>query len=148
MFGKKSRKKKPVALKDADPKIKAVFQPMKNPVPVLLFTVKGKNEQYCNAARNVIEAFGELTPKISLNEFDADHSEGRKRNIQYSPTMIFDPENCNIRWYGAPVGEETRTFIELVLMIGNKRSDAGEESKKILNRITSPRNIRLFISPT
>ena len=46
------------------------------------------------------------------------------------------------------MGEEARTFLELLMMIGSRKTNIGVEAKKILDRIDSPRNIKVFISPT
>jgi thioredoxin reductase (NADPH) len=41
-----------------------------------------------------------------------------------------DPERYRIRWLGAPIGEEARTFVEALLMIGHRKSGLSEESLK------------------
>lgn len=147
-FGEKKKDPEVEALEQAQDQIKAVFKKFIHDIPILLFTIPGKNEPFCQGARQVIRAFRELTSKISLLEFDVGHKEAIKWKAEYSPTMLFDPEHFNIRWYGAPMGEETRTFLELLIMIGYGKSNIDAEAKKILDKITSPRNIKVFVSPT
>jgi len=60
--------------------------------------------------------------------------------------LIFNPDKVNIRWLGAPIGEEGRTFIEALIMMGYGQSNVSRESLKILKRINSPRNIKVFVS--
>ncbi len=148
MFGEKKNDPKLDALEQAQSQIKAAFQNMTHEIPVLLFTTPGKNEPFCKSAREVIRAFRELAPKITLREFDVGHKEAVKWKAEYSPTILFDPEHFNIRWYGAPIGEETRTFVELLMMLGYGKSNIGDEAKKILDKITDPRNLKVFVSPT
>ncbi len=64
------------------------------------------------------------------------------------PTLLFDPEHFLIRWQGAPLGEERRAFIEALAMMGYRKSNASDQSKKILERIQSKREIKLFVSVT
>jgi thioredoxin reductase (NADPH) len=148
MFGDKKKDPGLEALEYAQAQIKAIFKKMTHNVPILLFTIPGENEPFCQGAREVIRAFRELTTKITLREFDMGHKEAVKWNAEYSPTMLFDPKHFNIRWYGAPMGEEARTFVELLIMIGYGKSNIGVEAKKILDKIESPRNIKVFVSPT
>ncbi len=65
-----------------------------------------------------------------------------------SPTILFDPERLSIRYLGAPYGEEGRTFLGTILLLGYRTSGVSEQSLKILNRIDSSREIKVFVSPT
>lgn len=72
----------------------------------------------------------------------------KKWQTDVSPTLLFDPDHYNIRWLGAPLGEETLTFIELIKMIGYGKSGINEASRKVLQKIDDPRHIKVFVSPT
>jgi thioredoxin reductase (NADPH) len=137
-----------IGLEEVKAQLKSVFEKISNEVPLLLFTKPGKNDLFSQGARQLIRALRDLTPKITLLEFDLDHSEAKKRNIEYSPTLIIDPEHYKVRWYGAPLGEEARTFVEALMMIGYGNSNIGNEAKKILERIEESRDIKVFVSPT
>jgi len=128
--------------------LRAVFEKIPNDISLFLFTSPGKNDLFSQGTRQIIRALRELTPKISLREFDLDHDVARKWNAEYSPTLVFDQERYKIRWYGAPLGEEARTLIEALLMIGYGKSNIGYEAWKILKKIQEPRNIKVFVSPT
>ena len=150
MFGgKKEEKDSGVeAIEQAQAQLKIALEKMPNEVPLLLFTAPGINDPFSRGARQVIRALRELSPKITIREFDVGHKEAIKLKAKYSPTLIFDPENYNIRWYGAPLGEEARTFVEAVMMIGYGNTSIGNEAGKILKKIKGPRNIKVFVSPT
>ena len=128
--------------------VKNLFKNIPNDISLLLFTSPGKNDVFSNANRQIIRAFRELTPRIDMREFDISHKEAKKRSIKYSPTLLIAPERYNIRWYGAPLGEEGKTFAEAVMMIGYGESGIGSEGKKILERIDDRRDIKVFVSPT
>lgn len=126
----------------------SVFDEMPNEIPLLLFTSKNKNVQFNDGARQVIKTIRTFTSKINLKEFDISHDMAKKYNIEYAPTILFDPEHYNIRWLGAPLGEEGRTFIEALVMIGYKVSHVSGSIAKVLKKIDSNRHIKVFVSPT
>ena len=132
----------------AQAELRAVFEKLPNKIPLFLFTSPGKNDPLCQAARQVIRTVREMSPKITMLEYDLSHEIARKWNAQYSPTLLFDPEHYHMRWLGAPIGEEGRTFVETLIMMGYGKTDISEESLKILQKIESPRNLKVFVSPS
>jgi len=46
------------------------------------------------------------------------------------------------------MGEEARTFVEALLMMGNRSTDMSPEALKVLEKIPSPRQIKVFVSPS
>jgi len=117
-------------------------------VPIYLFTEAGQNEGYNEAARKIIRAFRNFSSKIELKEFGLDHESARQYEISRSPTILFDPEHVSIRWYGAPVGEEGRTFLEAILLLGARNSMMTAQSREIMAKIQDRRSVRVFLSPT
>ena len=72
----------------------------------------------------------------------------KKWNVANSPTLLIAPEKYSIRWLGAPMGEEARTFLELLILVGLGQSQLSDQSLKIIEKIDSPRNVKIFVSPT
>jgi thioredoxin reductase (NADPH) len=128
--------------------LRATFVQMPNTIPLLLFTEKSRDDVFAQANRQVIRAFRELTDKITLHEYDLSHEKARQHNVTVSPTLVIAPDQYNIRWIGAPMGEEARTFLELLLLVGSGNSNASEQSLKVLERIDTPRHVKVFISPS
>jgi thioredoxin reductase (NADPH) len=128
--------------------LRATFAQMPNKIPLLLFTEKSRDDVFAQANRQVIRAFRELTDKITLHEYDLSHEKARQHNVTVSPTLVIAPDRYNIRWIGAPMGEEARTFLELLLLVGSGNSNASEQSLKVLERIDAPRHVKVFISPS
>jgi len=135
-------------LEQAQAQLVKILGEMPNDIPLLLFATPLRNDLFSDAARKVIRAVRQLAPKVSLREYDLSHEIADKWNAEYSPSLVFDPEHYNIRWLGAPVGEETLTFIEILKMLGYRKSDISEPSSKVLENIDSPRDIKVFVSPT
>jgi len=117
-------------------------------IPIFLFAQPGKNDVFSDAARQAIRFFRQLTDKLVMREFDLNHPSAEKWNVEYSPTLLFDPDRYNIRWLGAPMGEEGRIFLEALILIGSQKSNLNEQSLQVIQRINQPRNIKVFVSAT
>ncbi len=129
-------------------KLTEMFGSMEHDVPLILFTAPAVNAVYNEAMRSIIRTLREITGRITLREYGAGHQMVEKYSITNFPTLLFDPEHFSIRWLGAPVGQEARTFMDAVIMLGYRKTELSGPSQKILDRITARRNIRLFVSPT
>ncbi len=128
--------------------LKATFEQLPNDINLYLFTAKGHEDAFTNANRQVIRAFRELSAKITLREYHLDHELARKWNVNSSPTLLIAPEQYSIRWLGAPMGEEARTFLEILILVGLGKSQLSDQSVNVIKKIDSPRNVKVFVSPT
>jgi thioredoxin reductase (NADPH) len=128
--------------------LRQTFDQLPNEIPLYLFADPGSDDVFVQASRQIVRAFRELTPKISIKEFDLRHKLAVQWAVESSPTLLLDPDHFNIRWLGAPVGEEGRSFLEAMILLGTGNSGASDQSRTILQRIDSPRHIKIFVSPT
>jgi len=136
------------AMDQLEAQLEPLFKDLPGGVPLFLFTRPGRNDVLIAATRFLIRAIREVSPKVTLREFDLSHKLARQWDVDRSPTLLLDPDRYRIRWLGAPLGEETRTFVEALLMIGREKSGLSEESLKVLNKIEERRDIKLFVSPS
>jgi len=128
--------------------LKATFEQLPNDMPLYLFTAKGHEDVFTQANRQVIRAFRELSSRITLREHNLDHELAKKWNVTHSPTLLIAPEKYSIKWLGAPMGEEARTFLEILILVGLGKSQLSEQSLKVIKRIDSARQVKIFVSPT
>lgn len=128
--------------------LKTTFEQLPNDINLYLFTAKGHEDAFTNANRQVIRAFRELSAKITLKEYHLDHELAKKWNVNSSPTLLIAPEQYSIRWLGAPMGEEARTFLETLILVGLGKSQLSDQSVNVIKKIDSPRNVKVFVSPT
>jgi thioredoxin reductase (NADPH) len=128
--------------------LKSTFEQLPHDIPLYLFTAKGHEDVFTHANRQVIRAFRELSSKITLREYNLDHELAQKWNVTSSPSLLIAPERLSIRWLGAPMGEEARTFLEILILVGLGQSNLSDQSLKVMEKIDSPRNIKIFVSPT
>jgi thioredoxin reductase (NADPH) len=128
--------------------LEPVFEQLPHDIPLYLFTQAGNNDIFNQGARQIIRAFREISKKIEFKEYDLSHKLAQKWDVYRSPTILFDPDRYSIRWLGAPMGEEGRTLLEAIILIGLRKSNLGEQALKVLKRINSQRNVKVFVSPT
>lgn len=132
----------------AQKEIAQILGTIQNEIPIFLFAQTGQNDVFSDAARQAIRFFRQLTDKIVLREYNLSHELAQKWNVADSPTLIFDPDRYNIRWLGAPLGEEGRIFLEILILIGLQKSNLNLKSLQVINRIVDPRAIKVFVSAT
>lgn len=130
----------------AQREISKLFDGVKREIPVYLFTQPGLNEVFSDAARQAMRFFRQLTDKIKFREFDLRHEKAVELNIRHSPTLVFDPDHFNIKWLGAPLGEEGRIFLETLLLVGTRNSNLNSQAQQVIQNIDSPRNVKIFVS--
>ena len=128
--------------------LRQTFDQLPNEIPLYLFVDRMPDEVFAQACRQIVRAFRELTPKITIKEHYLDHELAARWGVHSSPTLLLDPEHYNIRWLGAPMGEEGRSFLEAMILLGMGKSGMSDQSSKVVQRIESPRHVKIFVSPT
>jgi thioredoxin reductase (NADPH) len=128
--------------------LRQTFEQLPNDIPLILFADRGRDDVFAQAARQVIRAFRELSPRITLKEYDLAHEMARRYQVTSSPTLLIAPGKYALRWLGAPMGEEARTFLEILILVGMGASNLSEASRKVIRRIDTPRQVKVFVSPT
>jgi len=128
--------------------LKALFAAVPHKVPVYLFSRKEESQAGIQTAVRLMRAFQEVTDKIEFKEYDLSHRQAKKWNVSRSPTLVFDPARYKIHYLGVPLGEEGRTLVETMILIGLRASQVNEETRKVLKKLDGPRQVRVFVSPT
>jgi thioredoxin reductase (NADPH) len=135
-------------MEQAQARLVEILNRMPHDVPLFLFASAIRDDPYTQAARQVIRAFRDITPKVTMREFGLGHELARKWGVKDTPTLLFDPDHYRIRWLGAPLGEEGRTFLEAILLLGFREPHLSAPARQVLEKIENPRAIKLFVSPT
>ena len=136
------------SIEDTKEELRRLFSIIKNKVYIDLFTKKGDNDVYNDMAGKVLQWFSRITDKIVVTPYSLSHELAKKYDVKHSPTLVFAPDTYNIKWLGAPAGEEGRAFVELVILLGTGKSGLSKDSEKILSQIKDKRHVKLFVSPT
>ncbi len=128
--------------------LRQTFEQFPHDIPIYMFVQRGMDDVFAQTNRQIVRAFRELTSKIIFKEHYLDHELAQKWNVDRSPTLLIAPERFSIRWLGAPLGEEGRTFLETLILTGLGQSNLSEQSRKVIKKIDAPRNIKVFVSAT
>lgn len=128
--------------------LKQTFEHLPNDIPLYLFVARSKDDVFAQACRQIVRAFRELTPRITIKEYSLEHELAAKWGVDSSPTLLLNPEQYNIRWLGAPMGEEGRSFLEAMILLGMGKGGMSDQSRTVLQRIDTPRQVKVFTSPT
>ena len=128
--------------------LREAFEKLPHEIPIYLFTDRGRDDVFAQTARQVVRTFREITDKITFREYYADHELAQKWQVTGSPTLLIAPDKYNIRWLGAPMGEEGRIFLETLFLVGMGQSQMSEQSQKVVDKIDTPRAIKVFVSAT
>jgi len=133
---------------EVEDQLRAAFKALPHDMPVFLFTDGKSKDPLGAAAKQMMRLFRNLSDRIKVKEYDMDHPEARKWNVTGAPTFLFAPERYSIRYMGTPFGEEGRTFLGALILIGSGTGSLSEQSRKVLKKIDSPRDVKVFVSPT
>ncbi|MBG0778065.1 MAG: FAD-dependent oxidoreductase [Desulfovibrionaceae bacterium] len=131
--------------------LQALFKDLKEPVALEVFTKKGVNDPYSEYLIKLATELDDLAPKITATVHDADDPKDKKiaeRGVEVFPTMLVAPDRYAIRFLGAPLGEEGRTVIEVLVRASAGLSGLAQDAAKRLDELTEKRRIRVFTSPT
>ena len=128
--------------------LRATFEQLSNDIQLYYFTQKLKDNVFDQTTRQIVRVFRELTSKIHFKEYDLGHGMAKKLNVERPSTLLIAPDRYAIRWLGAPMGEEGRTFLETLILVGRGKSGFSEPAIKTLNKIDSPRKVKVFVSAT
>lgn len=128
--------------------LRDTLKELKEDVVLEIFTKKGVNDTFNDIATGLVRALAELSDKIKPRYYTIGDEISEKRNVQRSPTILIGPDKYNIRYSGAPVGEEGRSFILSLLMASTGKTVISKDSVQRLKRLEGKRHVRVFVSPT
>jgi thioredoxin reductase (NADPH) len=130
--------------------IKETFlESLKDDVILEVYTKKGTNDQFNDAAVNLVKAIAALSGKLKVSFHAVGDEQSLKRNVTRSPSVLIAPDKYRIRYTGAPLGEEGRSFLIAIMMASTGKSLLTEPAaKKIVDALREKRDIQVFVSPT
>jgi len=133
---------------DSRKHLEQLFEGLREPVALEVFTKAGENDPYNEAMTMFMRDVARLGSKIDVSFHDVVSEKAQKRDVTRSPTLLVAPDKYAIRYTGAPLGEEARTFIEILMLASHEQSGLSNLSQQILGELKEQRQVRVFISPT
>jgi thioredoxin reductase (NADPH) len=128
--------------------LKTIFAALENPVNIHVFTLPGENDPFNDFILKFLADLERISPKIIVHRRRPGDEEAQKWGVTNSPCLLIEPELYKMRFVGAPIGEEGRSFIEGVLMASKRDSGLSQESREELAKLDQPRTVKVFVSPT
>jgi len=146
--GKKSQKKEEWFIPPDSRKVLSErFKALKDPVSLEVFIKKGENDPYNALTVAFCSDLTRLTTKIKTNINIIGEPVPKKYDVTRSPSILFNPDKYNIRFTGAPLGEEGKSFIEAIVMVSRNESGLSESSKQKLAELDESRHVMVFVTP-
>lgn len=122
---------------------------LKEDVVIEVFTQPGKNDQFNESALALVRALAPLSEKLKVMFHTIGDEQSIKRNVTRSPSILIAPDKYRIRFTGAPMGEEGRSFLTAIIMASTGKPLLSEPSvTQIAERLHEKRDIQVFVSPT
>ncbi|WP_291329099.1 FAD-dependent oxidoreductase [Desulfovibrio sp. UCD-KL4C] len=116
-------------------------------VSIEVYTQKGLHDDYNKFTLDLCRALNLFSEKVELHEYSLDSEMARRRSVETTPTILISPELYDIRFLGAPAGEEGRALIESLHLASLGTSIILDSTKEILAKLDSNRRIKVFTSP-
>lgn len=124
------------------------FKDLKDDVGIEVFTLAGMNDQYNAATIALIRTLASLSPKLNASFHAVGDQQSIKRNVTRSPSVLIAPDRFQIRYTGAPMGEESRSLLVAIMMASTGRTILSEQAGKRLRELKDKRYIQVYVSPT
>lgn len=121
---------------------------LKRDVLVEVYTKKGVNDRFNDAAVAFISALSELSDRIKTSYHTIGEERARSLNVERSPTVLVAPDRYRIRYTGAPIGEEGRSFLLSIMMASTGATVLSPPVLEKLSGLKEGRDIQVFVSPT
>lgn len=125
-----------------------LFKEFKHPLGLDIFTLEGTNDPFNEFMLRFARDLARLTDKITVREFSVGGPEAREHGVSHSPTVLVAPERYRIRFVGAPVGEEGRSFLEALILASRRESGLSGVSRELLKDLDEKRVAKVFVTPT
>lgn len=133
---------------EAKETLKEQFKVLEEKVVLEVFTKGGENDPFNELTKLFTKEIASLSDKIVVNYNEIGDEKSKKYNVTRSPTILFNPSLYQIRFTGAPIGEEGRSFLMTIMMVSKRESDLSKQSKEIISNLDEKRHIQVFVTPT
>lgn len=124
------------------------FAQLIDDVKIILFTDDKDNKPFNEYSVNLLSELAETTAKIKPVFEKITEDTTQKYGVSRTPTILVQPDKYNIRFTGAPAGEETRTLLLSIIMASTGSTIFSEQSNERLADLKDKRAIKVFVSPT
>ena len=136
--------------------IQSVFEKLKEPVQIILFVSKDKQD-FCEPTRQLLEELVQLSEKLALDihDLEAEPDLARLYRVQgKAPAIVIAAKDGDrvtdygIRYLGIPSGHEFGTLIQDLLLVSGRDSGLSAQLRAYIGALTKPLHLQVFVTPT
>ncbi|MBG0789518.1 MAG: FAD-dependent oxidoreductase [Desulfovibrionaceae bacterium] len=133
---------------DARDQLRETFKNLQGQVVLETFTQTGVNDEFADYMLKFCADLDRLSDKITTRTFAIPSERAEALGVTAAPTLCLNPDDCHIRFLGAPVGEEGKSLITAIMLLSLGRSGLSDASAQILDGLSEKRLVQVFVSPT
>ncbi|WP_319542027.1 hypothetical protein [uncultured Pseudodesulfovibrio sp.] len=133
---------------DVRKQLAETFTNLRNTVSLEVFTQPGVNDEFSEYTAKFCWDLARLTDKIVVTGYEIDSDRAKELGITASPTLCVNPDDYHIRFLGAPIGEEGKSFITAIMLTSLGMSGLSEASVPLLEPLKNERLVQVFVAPT
>lgn len=133
---------------DVQKQLKQVFEDLKNPVTMVLFTSQEDCES-CAQTESLLTEVAGLSGKLSLKIHNLKSDEAQKYEIERAPSFVLldaQDEYKRVKFNGIPAGHEINSFISALIEMSGTESEIPVELLERIQKIDKPVNIKVFVT--
>ena len=127
--------------------LEELFAKFTGEVRFAVFTQEGVNDPYNEYTHKFIGDLVHLGDKVTAEYHELGSDAAKEHEVKHSPTLLINPGEYNLRFTGAPLGEEGRALVETMLYVSAGKSTMSETSRQVLAELATPRTIKVFTTP-
>jgi len=138
---------------ELDPKTRRIVQEavgkLENRVRLILFTGDRAGCLTCSDAEDMVSQVAELSPRIEVVKgLSLGSEEARRLGVDKHPAIVVHGvKEYRVRFYGVPLGLETRPFVETLVDASTGRPALSSYTLKRLQSSAAPLHIEAFTTP-
>lgn len=135
---------------DTKKQLKGIFEGLKNPVNIVLFTDE-KDCDTCHDTQAFVSELKELSDKLILTEYDIvkDEDKAKAYKVSKAPGILLLDEkgtDFGVLFSGIPAGHEINSFISGLMELSGAGEAMPDAVKEQLKGLEKPVKIKVFVT--
>ncbi len=136
--------------------VRQLFNDLKHPVSLILFTSQSQNCEYCDQARQLLEEVVALNDLLALEVHDLEQEApyAKAYQVDKAPGIVVAGKeggeiiDYGVHYYGIPAGSEFTALIHDILLVSKRDSGLAQETRDFLRQLVKPIHLQVFVTPT
>ncbi|MGE4193800.1 MAG: FAD-dependent oxidoreductase [Pseudodesulfovibrio sp.] len=133
---------------DVRKQLTETFKALKENVVLELFAEPGVNDEFTEYTATFCADLDRLHEKIEFRRTAIPSERAEALGVTASPTLCVNPDDYHIRFLGAPMGEEGKSFITAIMLVSLRMNGLSEQSLALLEPLEDERLCQVFVSPS